>query len=250
MSIHALSWAWKQDVSPTDKLVLLALADHSDDTGYCWPGINGVAEKCKIAIRSVFRAVSRLEQRGLVHREPRFRENGSQASNGYTLFVPPLTHSHPPPDYLSSPPLTHSHPLNHQIEPSLKKEKTLAHQAAREGFDIFWKAYPRKKSKGDAEKAWKAIRPTKDLLSTILAAIDRAKASADWTKDGGKYIPYPATWLNAKGWDDEESTSPDPTPDPDEINYRFNKDGALETLTRRELDAEKKALLALEHVAQ
>jgi hypothetical protein len=137
-----------------------------------------------------------------------------------------------------------------EVKVEVTKAKTLAHQAAREGFDIFWKAYPRKKSKGDAEKAWKAIRPTKDLLSTILAAIDRAKASADWTKDGGKYIPYPATWLNAKGWDDEESTSPTPTPDPDEINYRFTKDGTLETLTRRELDAEQKALLELEQVAQ
>jgi len=30
-----------------------------------------------------------------------------------------------------------------------------------------------------------------------------AKKSPEWTKDNGKYIPYPATWLNAKGWEDE-----------------------------------------------
>jgi hypothetical protein len=39
-------------------------------------------------------------------------------------------------------------------------------------------------------------------------------------------------------------------PDPDEIHYRFTKEGGLETLTRRELDAEQKALLELEQVAQ
>lgn len=39
-------------------------------------------------------------------------------------------------------------------------------------------------------------------------------------------------------------------PDPDEIHHRFTKDGTLETLTRRDLDAEQKALLELEQVAQ
>lgn len=93
--------------------------------------------------------------------------------------------------------------------PSLKeKKKTLAHPDAREGFDTFWKSYPKKKSKGDAEKAWKVLKPNKDLLSTILAAIDRAKVSDDWTKGGGQYIPHPATWLRAKGWEDEEAAPP------------------------------------------
>jgi hypothetical protein len=37
----------------------------------------------------------------------------------------------------------------------------------------------------------------------MLLAIERAKTSKDWTKDGGQYIPYPATWLRAKGWEDD-----------------------------------------------
>jgi hypothetical protein len=35
-----------------------------------------------------------------------------------------------------------------------------------------------------------------------------ATRSEDWTKEGGQYIPYPATWLNAKGWEDEYSPMP------------------------------------------
>jgi hypothetical protein len=27
--------------------------------------------------------------------------------------------------------------------------------------------------------------------------------SAEWTKDGGQFIPHPATWLNQKRWEDE-----------------------------------------------
>lgn len=70
-------------------------------------------------------------------------------------------------------------------------------------FSAFWSAYPRKKSKGQAEKVWKRLSPDGALQGLILAAVERAKASADWQREGGKFIPYPATWLNAKGWEDE-----------------------------------------------
>lgn len=72
-----------------------------------------------------------------------------------------------------------------------------------ERFVIFWSAYPRKKSKGNAEKAWKKIGPDKDLFETILTSLEKAKKGADWIKNNGQFIPYPATWLNAKGWEDE-----------------------------------------------
>lgn len=76
-------------------------------------------------------------------------------------------------------------------------------------FEVFWAAYPKKKSKGDAEKAWKAINPTVALTATILDAINKFKSSVQWTKDNGQFIPYPATWLRAKGWEDELEIVPD-----------------------------------------
>lgn len=71
------------------------------------------------------------------------------------------------------------------------------------GFDKFWQAYPKKRSRGDAEKAWRTLKPTTELSGRILAALHRAKTSPDWVKEGGQFIPYPATWLRAQGWDDE-----------------------------------------------
>lgn len=70
-------------------------------------------------------------------------------------------------------------------------------------FEKFWNIYPKKKSKGDAEKAWTKINPNEHLVETILRAVQRAMTSDDWMKEAGKYIPYPATWLNRKGWEDE-----------------------------------------------
>lgn len=70
-------------------------------------------------------------------------------------------------------------------------------------FDEFWAAYPKKRSKGQAEKTWCKIKPSEQLLQQILSALERAKISDNWTKEGGQFIPYPSTWLNAKGWLDE-----------------------------------------------
>jgi hypothetical protein len=74
-------------------------------------------------------------------------------------------------------------------------------------FERFWDAYPKKKSKGQAEKAFSKLKVDEQFLEVILAAIERAKKSTDWQKDNGQYIPYPATWLNARGWEDEQAIS-------------------------------------------
>jgi len=79
-------------------------------------------------------------------------------------------------------------------------------EKSREGaFAAFWQAYPKRKSRGQAEKAFAKINPDEQLLAAILAGIERATTSESWTKDGGRFIPHPATWLNAKGWEDEDS---------------------------------------------
>lgn len=72
-------------------------------------------------------------------------------------------------------------------------------------FVEFWDAYPRKKSKGTALKAWGRIKPTQQLFEAIIGALSKAKSSPDWKRDNGQFIPYPASWLNARGWEDEQT---------------------------------------------
>ena len=78
--------------------------------------------------------------------------------------------------------------------------------ASDDGFAAFWTAYPKKKSKGQALSAWKKLKPDSSLQALILKAVEAQKRSPDWQKDKGKYIPYPATWLNAMAWEDEVPT--------------------------------------------
>lgn len=84
--------------------------------------------------------------------------------------------------------------------------------ASPDGFAEFWVLYPRKKSKGQAEKAWRSLNLTAELFTAIIAGVRRGKASRDWLKDNGKFIPYPATWLRAKGWEDQEINFSAPKP--------------------------------------
>lgn len=70
-------------------------------------------------------------------------------------------------------------------------------------FEKFWRAYPKKRARGQAEKAWAVLEPDEQLQLRILAAIDLAALSPDWRKEGGQFVPYPATWLRARGWEDE-----------------------------------------------
>lgn len=72
-------------------------------------------------------------------------------------------------------------------------------------FDRFWAAYPKKKSKADAQKAFEKLAPGEELLSRMLSALEQQKQSGDWQREGGQYIPYPASWLNGRRWEDEES---------------------------------------------
>lgn len=83
-------------------------------------------------------------------------------------------------------------------EPNRKKAKQ-----AVPGFDSFWSAYPKKQAKADALKAWNALAPDEDLQEKILAAIQVQRASPSWMKDGGQFIPLPATWLRGRRWEDE-----------------------------------------------
>ena len=92
-----------------------------------------------------------------------------------------------------------------------KKEGTGEKKGKEEisGFSLFWAAYPKKKSKGEAEKAFIKIKPDNVLLDKILKAIEAQKKSPDWIKDSGQFIPYPATWLNGKRWEDETTIPPE-----------------------------------------
>ena len=80
-----MNWAWEKKLKPTPKLILMALADASNDFGVCWPSVSTVATKCCVSIRTVRRVMQLLVDRKLLLSEPRYRKDGSCSSNRYRL---------------------------------------------------------------------------------------------------------------------------------------------------------------------
>lgn len=89
MSVRAIAWAWDVDgITPTEKLVLLAIADNADDDGYAWPGVETLCAKTCLKRRAVLKALGHLESTGFLERSARYRGRGTQGgrtSNGYRL---------------------------------------------------------------------------------------------------------------------------------------------------------------------
>ena len=80
-----MTWAWAVPLPPTTKLVLMALADEADDTGYCFPSHRRIAAKASVTERTARRVIAELEVRGYLRVNPRYRPDRSRTSNGYQL---------------------------------------------------------------------------------------------------------------------------------------------------------------------
>ncbi len=78
-------------------------------------------------------------------------------------------------------------------------------------FDTFWNLYPRRQAKLDARKAWSKLNPSQELVQAILAAVEVQKRSQEWRKDGGQWVPLPASWLRAGRWMDEVKVPVEPS---------------------------------------
>lgn len=91
-------------------------------------------------------------------------------------------------------PITHN-PINKDIVES------------QNGFALFWSAYPKHTARLAAIKAFEKQKINGEL-TLIISDIEAKKQSDGWRKDGGQYIPNPATYLNQRRWEDESATAP------------------------------------------
>lgn len=99
----------------------------------------------------------------------------------------------------------------HTCAPSQKSKTDREGQKAKEEwFSEFWQAYPKKRNKARAKQAFFRIKNIEKVFPVMMQALGRQKASADWQKDGGQFIPLPTTWLNGERWEDVEQVEVQP----------------------------------------
>lgn len=95
----------------------------------------------------------------------------------------------------------------HSIEEKRREENRIEENSIEEDlFELFWKEYPKKREKGNAEKWFNKNKPKRKIVDTMILQINRFKDTKDWKKENGQFIPYPTSWLNAKMWEDEFET--------------------------------------------
>jgi len=102
------------------------------------------------------------------------------------------------------------------------------------GFEDFWKAYPNKKDKQKAIVAWAKHLPEMPATAKVLGALEAQKKSEQWTKDGGRFIPLPSTWINGARWADELSNTPEKIDRLVIANELYKNDKEFYNLTKEE----------------
>ena len=93
---------------------------------------------------------------------------------------------------------------NTPIPPSQATGGESAGSDVGERFERFWKTYPRKVGKDAARRAFAKRKPDEGLLAKMLASIASQSQTVEWQREGGRFVPNPATWLNQGRWQDGE----------------------------------------------
>lgn len=270
MSVKVMSQVWELDLPQNEKFVLLAFADHSDDDGRCYPSIRRVAWKTGYDGRQVKRIISKLRERGLMqilkNAQPNFpviyvlvtargdRLSPLPVGGGDILPLPGMEGGVGCQDV--TPGVSKSHPgsgqdvtqgvANVSPKPSINHQEEKEQDAPAAQFARFWEAYPLKKSKGQAERAWKKLKPNADLVAKMLAALQEQTAERKARKQANEFVPewkYPSTWLNGRCWEDEASAPSSNSPEiftfktPSDVIVKACRDRGIDTLgkTRQEL---------------
>ena len=198
-----MAWAAEQQLPATKKIVLLMLANRvNSDTGKCVPKIKTLADDCGLSESATKASLRDLVDAGLIKVHQRFYE-GQQLPNQYELSPDGVGQQ-------KTPPRLQKTPVGQQVATESGKESgkeptpraSLADDGG-EHFKTFWSAYPKKAGKDAAKKAFVKRKFDEQAFEKVMAALNEQKASEQWVKDAGQFIPHPATWLNQGRFDDE-----------------------------------------------
>jgi len=93
MSIRVMAAVFElPDMGPTHRLIMLALADHADDAGRCYPSLDRLAKRTGLSLRAVRSNLRQLEADGQIRTDP---QGGPMGCNLY--FVTPQPRQEMPP---------------------------------------------------------------------------------------------------------------------------------------------------------
>lgn len=190
------------------KLTLITLARYVDDEGRCFPSISTLSKRSGLARRTVIRSLNEAVSLGCIER---MQSKGRSTTYQFINLEESIMNGDTTSDQCHSGTLSSIHKgevsnSNSDNVISLSNNGILAQvtsnpeRALMDAFILFWDAFPRKKGKLAAIKAFKAAAKLEEPHIIIQAARNFAHDSRHTER---RYIPHPATWLNQGRWDDE-----------------------------------------------
>lgn len=212
----------RSDLDPTETLLLIALADHVDHEDRCYVSIATLAHRARVSYATARRRLVLLEQRGIISRDRRRRDDGNLSVYNFQLLrvtlagEPSLNLSgdhRSPGRAVTIAHLDERAEVPHVEPPHNEHAALVVATEPPSSFEQFWIAYPRHVAKRAAQKAWLAAvvgTTSTPARATPDAVIVGARAYACDPDRTAQYTAHPATWLNADRWLDE-ATVPGPT---------------------------------------
>lgn len=238
MSIRDLNWALEQPTGgPGSKVVLLALANYSNENHESYPSIERLARETDQSVATVKRRIVALIEQGLILRTIRGGQGQGRMTNLYTLQHPSIAataqaeplglglkseeaRAQDEGGYgstVSPQPNNQGEPKDVRDEPLFGDDATPTQQAAKKTtksssdalFDKFWETYPKHVAKKGAKARWDTLVLTKgvDPLAIISGAAVYARACRG---SEPRFIKQPDGWLNLGRWEDEVPVDPAP----------------------------------------
>lgn len=176
--------------------IYVLLERRVDKQGQWTCTIASLAQSFQCSERHVRDALERLEQDQFIKREVVASTRGLALGVRFTLpnhgGMEPT--SDPTPEATNEPSRARSRTSSYQVDTS--KSSPLPPKGDLDGFDDWYRGYPRKVKRLEAESAWRKL-PIEDRVAALFGLTTFPFS------DDPKYIPLPASWLNGKRWTDE-----------------------------------------------
>ena len=202
-------------LSKGPRVLAIQLAWHANqNTGQCNPSVQTLMDECGATEKTLYGWMKELEHAGIIERspinDPKHGRVGTQYSFVHVVpsgkpfhFYRTVKNTGTPRIESDSTPRIESDSIPLPLMGGENKEEE--EQGIRTricGFETFYRAYPRHKARGSAERAFKtAIKSAS--LDDLMDGVRRYKAEIRAQGTQPDKIAYPATWLNAKRWLDE-----------------------------------------------
>lgn len=175
------------------KLLFGEITALTSKEGYCWATNEYFAGLYQVSNRNVQRWLTSLEELGFIrieNRSSKLREIFLTLNMDKNVRVPAyLTRTK-----MSDKPGQKS--TNNEITPIYNNTSNNTHIE----FGKFWELYPKKVEKKKAEAKWNRLKKTEQ--DAILTDLPKRKATEQWQKAAGQYVPNPTTYLNGERWND------------------------------------------------